>query len=153
MKRQKRSVGSIVKIDLKNGYNAYARVLDKANYAVYDFITKEDIIDIKAIISKPVLFIIAGYDEIITKCKWLEIGNIALEDNLKVLPMKFIQDKLNPTKFELYDPNTGLTKLTTKEECIWLERAAVWKAEHIEERIRDYIEGKPNFWFESMKPL
>jgi hypothetical protein len=150
-KRQQRSVGAIVKIELGDGHHTYARILDKANYAFYDIRTQEEITDLYQIISRPILFIIAAYDDVVTKGRWLKIGKLPLEEFLQVLPYKFIQDKQKPENFELYNSNTGETKPASKEECKNLECAAVWKASHVEERIRDHFAGRPNIWVEKMK--
>ncbi|MFP4287600.1 MAG: immunity 26/phosphotriesterase HocA family protein [Candidatus Izemoplasmataceae bacterium] len=150
-KRQQRTIGAIIKIDLGDGYHSYARILNKSNYAFYDIRVKEDISDLNTIAKKPILFTLAVYDDVVTKGRWLKIGKLPLEENLQLLPMKFIQDAQNPERFELYDSNTGETKSASKEECKDLECAAVWEASHVEERIRDHYEGRPNIWVEKMK--
>lgn len=33
-----------------------------------------------------------------------------------------------------------------------LECEAVWDPEHVEDRLRDHLDGRPNVWVESMKP-
>lgn len=151
MSKQKRKVGSIVKIKIGDGYHTYARVLDKASIAVYDCKTNKNISSLEEIILKPILFIVAIYNDVITKGRWEIVGIIPLEESLKELPMQFIQDKLNPKHFELYNPNTGIITPATLEQCLHLERAAVWEAEHVEERIRDYYDGKPSIWVENLK--
>lgn len=37
------------------------------------------------------------------------------------------------------------------EECENLEVAAVWDAHHVEDRLRDHFDGRPNEWVESMR--
>jgi hypothetical protein len=37
------------------------------------------------------------------------------------------------------------------EEVKGLERAAVWEADHIEDRLTDYIDGKENKWVKSLE--
>jgi len=51
------------------------------------------------------------------------------------------------------DPASGQGSETsaTIEECHNLERAAVWSPEHVEERLRDYLDSLPNRWVESMR--
>jgi hypothetical protein len=150
-KRQQRTVGAIVKIELGDGYHSYARILDKANYAFYNLRTNEEISDLNYIISKQILFIIAVYDDVVTKGRWLKIGKLPIEDSLQILPYKYIQDKQKPGSFELYNSNTGKSEPASKEECKGLECAAVWEANHIEERIRDHFAGRPNIWVEKMR--
>jgi hypothetical protein len=150
-KRQQRTLGAIVKVDLGNGYHSYARILDKSNFAFYDIMTNEEILDFEVIISKPILFIIAVYDDVITKGHWLKIGKLPLDKSLLNLPFKFIQDMQNPEHVELYNPNSGEIRKASKKEIEGLECAAVWEANHVEERIRDHFAGKQNIWVEKMK--
>ncbi|MBN2423417.1 MAG: immunity 26/phosphotriesterase HocA family protein [Calditrichaceae bacterium] len=151
MRKQKRTIGSIVKIDLGNDEHSYARVLDKACYAFYDIKAREEIKNLNEIISKPILFIVSAYDDIITRGRWVKIGVVPLEDKLKQLPMQFIKDAINPDEFSIYNPNTGEIFPAKKEECISLECAAVWEAEHVEERLKDHFQGKQNRWLDDMK--
>ncbi len=151
MKRQRRVVGAFLKIKLPNGQHCYGRILDKANYAFYDFFTENDNADLEQIAKKKVLFIVAVYDDAVTSGRWLKIGKSPLEPDLQVLPLKFIQDKLNPDNFELYDPNKGTAKKASRQDCINLERAAVWEPDHVEDRIVDYLNNKYNIWVERMK--
>ena len=39
----------------------------------------------------------------------------------------------------------------TPTECAGLERAAVWSASHVEDRLRDYRAGRPNTWVRPLK--
>lgn len=73
-----------------------------------------------------------------------KIGKGEVHKSLAVLPAQFIQDKVNPAKFRIYNPNTGNMRNASKEECIGLEKAAVWEAWEIEERLQNYDENKPD---------
>ncbi|OJV71174.1 MAG: hypothetical protein BGO42_04950 [Flavobacterium sp. 40-81] len=81
-----------------------------------------------------------------TQGRWLKVGKLNIREEIRKQPMKFIQDALNPENFELYDPNTGEITPTTKKHIKGLERAAVWEAHHVEDRIRDYYNGVPCVW-------
>jgi hypothetical protein len=61
-----------------------------------------------------------------------------------VLPNQFVQDALHPERYSLYDPNTGVMKEADRKNCVGLERAAVWEAEHVESRLKDHYANKPN---------
>ena len=151
MKRQRRTPGSIVKIDLKNGYYNYAQLLENG-VAFFDIYTKNsELEDLSILLKKPVLFIVEVYNDVISTGLWLKVGKLPIREDLKILPMKCMQDALDETRFELYNPNTGEVTKATKEECEGLEVSAVWEAHAVEERIRDHYNGVPNFWVESMK--
>jgi hypothetical protein len=36
-------------------------------------------------------------------------------------------------------------------ECEGLEVAAIWDPEHVEDRLRDHFDGRPNLWVESIR--
>ena len=151
MKKQKRTLGAIVKIDLENGFHIYGRILSEACFAFYDLKTNEEIKDLQTIISNPILFILSVYDSSVTKGRWLKIGTLPIEEDLLNLPDFFMQDQMKPDHFSIYNANTGEIRPALRSECIGLERAAVWEPEHIESRIRDYYDNKPNIWVEQMK--
>lgn len=146
-----RKEGSFIEIALPNGKFSYGRILPKASYAFYNIYSDYRIIDIKDIQNKDVLFINSVYKFAITKGRWKQIGLQDLESKLKILPLEFIQDPIDPQIFRIYNPNTGEMTPTTKDKCLGLERAAVWEPEHIEERIIDHFEQKPNKWVEQLK--
>jgi hypothetical protein len=72
-------------------------------------------------------------------------------EKYKTLPLKFIQDPIQRQSFQIYDPNTGNIHPSKKEDCIGLERAAVWEASHVEDRILDHFEGRENKWVKSLQ--
>lgn len=143
--------GAFFEIALPNSKYSYGRILGKASYAFYNIYSESRIIDINLIRNSKVIFIVAVYNHAITKNRWKTIGITELEEDIKRLPLKFIQDDSELSQFEIYDPNTGDMRPAKKLECIGLERAAVWEPEHVEDRIIDYFEGRPNKWFESLK--
>ena len=151
MKRQRSPPGSIVKIDLKNGYYNYAQIVENS-IAFFDIYTKDpELEDLSILLEKLVLFILEVYRDVISTRLWLKVGKLPIREDLKILPMQCIQDELDETQLELYNPNTGEVTQATREECEGLETCAVWEAHHVEERIIDHYNGVPNFWVESMK--
>lgn len=97
------------------------------------------------------MFIVAVYNDIITQGHWFKVGKLPIREDLSILPMQFIQDTLDSEKYSLYNPNTGEITPTTRDKAIGLERAAVWDAHHVEDRIRDYYLGIPNETVERLK--
>ncbi|WP_065814182.1 immunity 26/phosphotriesterase HocA family protein [Hymenobacter sp. DG25B] len=144
MTRQRRTIGAVVEINLLNGYYGYGRIVGDASFAIYDLYIPHPLTNLEQIIERPILFIVAVYDDAVTSGRWRKVGSAPLPAMLRTLPLKFIQDALKPESFSLYDPNTGEITPATKETCKGLERASVWEAEHVEERIRDHYAHRPN---------
>lgn len=153
MRRQKITIGSVLEIPINGEYYIYAQILEKSNYAFFDFKFKEQLTDFNILNEKPILFIISIYSHIINKGEWLKVGKIDIREELEVLPMNFIQDVLNPNSFEFYNPNTGEIAPATKKEIIGLERAAVWDKNHVEDRIKDFYNKVPCVWLEEDRKL
>jgi hypothetical protein len=145
MAKQKLIKGSVLEIEIDIKKYCYAQILEKSGFAFFDYESKEKLSDFSILQSTPILFILAVYNDAVSKGRWLIVGKMAIREDLKLEPMKFIQDALNPNKFELYNPNTGEISLSSKEECKGLECAAVWEAYAVEQRIRDYYSGNINF--------
>jgi hypothetical protein len=148
MKKQQRTIGSVVKISLPDGTHGYGLVLDKASIAVYNIKT-EKAIPIEQITSKDTLFILTVHKSAISSGRWVKVGKILPEDKYSILPLQFIQDIINPEQFSIYDPNTGNIYPAKREDCMGLECAAVWEAEHVEDRILDHFAGRENIMVQS----
>lgn len=133
MKRQG-PPGSIVKIDLKNGYYNYAQIVENS-IAFFDIYTKDpELEDLSILLEKLVLFILEVYRDVISTRLWLKVGKLPIREDLKILPMQCIQDGLDETQFKLYNPNTGEVTKATREECEGLKTCAVWEAHAVEKR-------------------
>ncbi len=152
MVRQRITEGAILEINIENQYYVYAQILTKGHgCAFFDYKTKEKLADVSVLKTASVLFVVAVYNDIITQGHWLKVGKLPIRENLSVLPMQFMQDMHNLGKIRLYNPNTGEITPTTRDKAIGLERAAVWDAHHVEDRIRDYYLGVPNAICERLK--
>lgn len=147
MKRQRYTIGAIVEMYIDNNYYVYGQLLPQLSIAVFDYKTADHLTDITKLQMVPVLFIVAIYPDIISKGIWPKIGKLDIRKDLQTLPMEFIYDVI-ADRFKLYNPNTGEITRATKNQCIHLERAAVWAQNHVEDRIRDHYAGVPNIWVE-----
>jgi hypothetical protein len=147
-KRQKRTLGDVVLIDLGDGLYGYARTLEEALYAFYDCHTKQ-VLPVDEIVRRPVLFQVAVMDHAVKSGRWKVLGNVALDGALLNPPARFIQDPLRPDQFSLYEK--GRTRPATRAEAVGLERAAVWEPSHVEDRLRDHYAGRKNKWVESLR--
>lgn len=149
VKRQRITPGAVLEIVL-NGKYYYAQILKSKGCAFFDFKSEKPINNHSILNDVNILFILRVYDDVITKGRWIKVGKLDIRDELQTEPFKFIQDSLNPKSFELYNPNTGEIIPATREQVEGLECAAVWEAEHVEDRIRDYYDGKPNVWVQQL---
>jgi hypothetical protein len=143
----KRKIGDILKIELGDGAHTYARVLPEAGFAIYDARTTEELPTMETI-ERPILFYVAVMHHAVKEKRWSVVGHKTLEAGLQS-PPRFIQDALNKKRFEIYEH--GTIRPATRQECLGLEREAVWQPEHVEERIRDHYAGRPNKWVELLK--
>ena len=147
-KLKKITVGDVLEIPLGDGAHIYARVFPGASYGFYDWRTTEEL-PIEHVIRLPILFFAAVMDSAVKEGRWQIVSHVPLDDRI-VPPPKFIQDSLNPNSFSIY-LNSGEIIKATREECLGLERAAVWYPDHMEDRLRDYYAGRKNKWVELLK--
>lgn len=147
-KRQKRVPGDVVRVDLGSGIHTYARVLNEAQFAIYDCKTEQEL-GVDAIVASRILFFVAVMDYAVERGMWMVVGHVPLEGALLSPPPRFMQDALNPALFSIYE--NGNIRKASRSECEGLERAAVWDPEHVCDRIRDYYAGTANKWVESLK--
>jgi hypothetical protein len=148
MKRQKRTVGAVVKIPFDGKWFTYGQILDDADVVIFDARTDCEL-SIDEITNQPIICRVAVSYHAITKGRWLKVGKYPIGKELKKPIPKYIQDILQPDRFEIYFD--GIIRPSTREECIGLERAAVWEPEHVEERIRDHYSGKQNRWVDILQ--
>jgi len=133
--------GTFVRIPLADGSFAYGRVLPNPYLAFYNYRTTEPSADLDVIESKPLLFTQAvrvfGYD------RWVNIGQRTLEGEVARPVVRFMQDLADFRRCTIFD-SQGMERKVGPEECVGLERAAVWDMHHIEERLLDTFLGRPN---------
>jgi hypothetical protein len=149
-KRQKIKTGSVLEIVLLEGHFGYAQIL-REQILFFDVYHKGKINDLQLLNEMKPLFFLAVCEDVIKKGRWEIVGELSIKKEYEKVPREFIQDALNPKKFSLYNPNTGEIKNCTKEEVLGLECCAVWDASHVESRLTDYYNGKPNEWVEQLK--
>jgi hypothetical protein len=138
MKRPRHTPGTFVRIGLGDGSFGYGRLLEAPYAAFYDHRTLEPSDDLDAIASKPVLF-----RQAVRLKDWEPIGSRPLEGAVAEPVVRFMQDVADFRKCTIYD-TAGHTRAATPEECVGLERAAVWDTHHIEQRLLDTFMGRPN---------
>ena len=134
-------------IPLEDQEFGFARVLKPPILAFYD-LRNEAVLEVDKIVRAPIAFKLMVMDSPIKSGRWAVLGNVPLESHLQASVTFFKQDAISKRHYLYVE---GEEELTDASECIGLERAAVWSAEHVEDRLRDYFDGVPNKWTQSLE--
>lgn len=145
-RKQERRSGDFLKIAMEDGTFCFARVLHEPYVAFYELHSVEER-PIDEIARSRVMFKLAVMNRAITNGRWRVIGNLPLEEELRLPIETFKQD---PISKRLYIYVNGIETPAAREDCEGLERAAVWDPDHVEDRLRDHFAGVPNKWVESL---
>ncbi len=150
-KRQRFEPGAVLRVGLDDGTHTFARMLSHSPYvAVYDARRSDDAVDVEQIVRSPVLFVVAVSAGAYRSGRWQRVGSVPPLAAAVAIPEFFQQDIFDPQQCQVVD-HLGRERTATPEECVGLERSAVWDAEHIEERVRDHYQNRPNANLEVMK--
>jgi Immunity protein 26 len=141
MKTPKHEPGAFLRIPLPDGTFAYGRHLEDPYTAFYDYRTWDPSTDLTTIEKQPVLFRLPVRTSSLKK--WERIGAKELKGQVAEPVVAFHQEIGDFRKCIIFD-TIGNERAATPEECIGLERDAVWDAHHIEQRLLDTFEGRPN---------
>jgi hypothetical protein len=148
MSLRKHTIGTFARIALADGSFAYARLLESPYAAFYNYRTTGPDSDLDRIASNPILFRIAVRH--LALDAWELIGRRALEEHLTQPVVQFMQDIGNFRRCTIFD-TTGYEKAAEPQECVGLERAAVWERNGVERRLLDAFLGQPNAETERQK--
>lgn len=154
-KRQRIKGGAIIKINLSENKMVFGLLFPNADVGIYDFIVDcaNGLPSINEIINKNIFLNIGLYNDVITKGDFEIIGYKELiKEDIEKVPPKFMQNLVNIHDCYIFW-NDGSEKKVTPEECIGLERSAVWEAKAVVERIEDHYAGRNNFHVEHQKPI
>ena len=140
--------GSFLRVPLADGSFGYGRVLNMPHDAYYDYRTDTPDSDLDRIASKPLLFkIMVRHME---ERSWELIGWRELEERFSQPIVQFMQDIGNFLDCTIFD-TVGNSRRAQPQECVGLERSAVWEEVGIEERLLDTFMGRPNDDVERLK--
>ena len=79
----------------------------------------------------------------IARKHWAVIGQVSLSSDQLAEPDFYMFDTIAKRFFIYGSPNPIPA---TREQCLALECAAAWSAEHVESRLIDYFAGRENAW-------
>lgn len=151
-KRVRRRVSDILKINLGGGMHSYGQVADEPLIVFFDGAFTDPLLPEQAI-RLPVLFRIWVHNDAVKKGVWEVVGNLPLAPENAIEPCFYKQDVITGV-LSLYHStfaDTGWERPASATECEGLECAAVWDAEHVEDRLRDHYSGQPNKWLENLR--
>ena len=141
--------GAILRVDLGDRWHTYARILARLPMiAFYDCRVSAAMDDLLAIARRPVLFVLAVSGGA-HKGHWPKVGDVPLEAAPVRIPEQFMQD-IGTGQCQIVDEAFN-ARPATPDECVDLERVAVWDTSHVEERLRDHYAGRPNAHLAYMK--
>ena len=123
--------GAVLRIPLSDGRAAYCQMLQSPEMA---FFASESL-------GEP-LFRLWVHKAAYSTGRWIRLMNMPVHPALEEAVPRFKKDPVNQ-KLSLYFPG-GKEVPAEPEQCKGLERAAVWDAEHVEERLEAYLEGRPS---------
>ena len=129
-KRRRRKIGDVYAIPLPSGKFAFGRTFADGDIGIYEHIGN-NLTDLPS--KENYQFIVGVYEDVLKSGNWLFVENrpFASEEDAWP-PPAFICDSLSG-EFSLY--HKGVITPSTKKQCWGLERAAVWDAEHVVDRI------------------
>lgn len=141
--------GMLLRVDIDGDWHTYARMLARRpKFAFYDCLVSIPTEDLLTIAQQPVLFVLA-VNERASSGHWPKIGHVPLEIAPIPIPDQFLQD-IGTGACQIVDEAFN-TRAAKPEECIGLERVAVWDPAHVEERLRDHYAGGLNAHLAYMK--
>jgi hypothetical protein len=140
--------GTFLRVPLADGSFGYGRILEPPYEAFYRYRTAGPDSDLDRIASKPVVFKIAVRHPAVHS--WELIGWREVEEHLKQPIVQFTQSVVDLRDCTIFD-TVGNVRAAEPQECMNLERAAVWEHSNVEERLLDAFMGRPNADEERMR--
>ena len=155
--RENRAPGRVVRIDLGENRYAYGRQLLGPSVEFYDRLgTAGENVNLLDVVASPVAFTIWVMKYAFRRGgSWQLLDVVLLTDEERSrIDRRAKQDVLSKA-LTIYwsDHQTGAYGEipASAEECEGLEVAAVWDPQHVEDRLRDHFDGRPNRWVESIR--
>ena len=139
--------GDILMISLAGDKFAYAHVSKKSPFIIFYDYFEDAPLQPEDIVKLPIGFRVGVYDDVLQSGRWPKVGWMD-SPQLSVNPPLFKQDSISGTLSIYHDDyaDSGYERLATLSEVTGLERAAVWDADHIEDRLLCHFTGKSCKW-------
>lgn len=144
---QKRTIGAVLAVGLGDGTFTFAITLPEADFAFFDAQANFDVAPSNLLELRPI-FRVAVHKSAWSTGRWRKVAKVSLPAELLAPRPTYIEDQLRPGHFEIYI--AGVIRKATRAECIGLESASVWEAEHVEDRIKSFYKGEPCKWVKKL---
>lgn len=151
-RKTQRIVGEVVAIPLAESEQVgFGLVLEEPLMAFFNLSAKRGAVpSVEEILRSPVAFRIWVMNQPIVDGQWPVLGKVDVPAELTIAPLFFKQDAISG---KITVGRTGAEeRLPEPGQLDTLERAAVWSAGHVVDRLQDHFAGKPNRWVASMRP-
>lgn len=149
--RIKRREGNILKIALNDNEHVYAHVSSDPLVIFYDKLCTSELSP-SEITKLPIAFRIFVMKTAVTNGVWSLYGFHQLSTDQRAIPIMYKQDRVSGRLFHHHHSfsDTNFERSALLSECNNMECAAVWSANHVEDRLRDHFCGRPNKWLRLM---
>lgn len=147
-RRKKWEPGNVVEIRLDDGSFSYGLIIEEplVAFAGATFTTRPEI---SPSLFNEVAFQVWVMDSAIGKNGWPIIGDVQLND-LSIPCAKFYRyDIMSKNFYHYVDCANDIP--STKEGCVGLECAAVWRKDHVEDRLKAHKAGLECPWEVSLR--
>ncbi len=140
--------GGVLKLSLASQNAAYAVFLEVLPYIAF-YSGSLRLEELQRSEANP-LFIIAVQRSAYSHGRWGRLLYRVPKEHLPGIPAFFRQNPMDLSDCEIVTAS-GESRSASQEECVGLERSAVWSAEHVESRLEDHYANRQNAFLESMK--
>jgi hypothetical protein len=155
--RENHAPGRVVRIDLGDGRCAYGRKLLGPNVEFYDRPgTSGESVDLLDVVASPVAFTIWVMKYAFRRRDGWELLDVVplTDEEVSTIARRAKKDVLSGALtiyWSDYVTGTNGEIAASEQECEGLEVAAIWDPQHVEDRLRDHFDGRPNLWVESIR--
>ncbi|QYF93343.1 immunity 26/phosphotriesterase HocA family protein [Massilia sp. PAMC28688] len=150
MAAQRMKIGQLVEIELRDGSRAFGRVISRSEMAFYDLLAKPGAaFEVEAIYKSKVAFTLSVMNSAVKSGRWRVVDWRNLEHVFQRERLYFLRDAITG-EISIYNAASGEIVPAIAGEEVGLERAAVWDAAHVEDRLADYFAGVLNRWVQQL---
>jgi hypothetical protein len=138
VKRQIVRSGDVFSVPIGDGCFSYGQQLDRISTCFFD-LKSTTVPSVEKVLSSKPLFTIIVHISCFRNMHWKKIGKGPVAGVPELPRSYFIKEIGFKDKFSIL--TAGVRRPADRAECVGLERAAVWTAENVEERLRLHFSG------------